>query len=80
MKLTLTPNRIKLLLNVNAGRISLNDDGEAILRITGHGTRKVTTAMDQLEFFGLVHVTLQDRTYSLTDRGRRILDTAGMGV
>lgn len=73
MKLVLTPSRLKLLLHTGAGHISLNDNGEAVFRVPGHGTRKVTSAMDQLEYFGLVRVNME-RTFVLTERGKEIME------
>lgn len=78
MKLVLTYSRIKLLLYVGAGKVALDENGEAVL-VVDQRKRKVTIDMDRFEQFGLVHATIQDRTYTLTERGKEAMNKAVLG-
>lgn len=76
MRLVLTHNRLRLLQHVDAGRVSLDNDGEAVLKLAERRPKKVTGSMDEFEQFGLVHATIRDRTYTLTSRGEEVLNKA----
>jgi hypothetical protein len=73
MKLVITRSRWNLLSYVDAGYVSIDDSGESVLEGPNIRSRKVTSEMDKLQTFGLVHATLVDRTYVLTERGAEIM-------
>lgn len=71
MRLVLRAGKARLLHWADLGHITLNQNGIAILRLPGRRARYVTEAMDELEYFKLVHV--EGGVFKLTDYGKQKL-------
>lgn len=68
MRLVLRASKIRLLEHADAGYISLNDNGIAVLKVPDKRPRYITAQVDELEFFRLVHLA-EDNTFRPTELG-----------